>query len=179
MKGINVEIGYVAVETFLTTEKYREWSKLHHVKEVVSLDCALCPNVLDNNNEDDLIYLQNDGFYYDIVNNLDKLISKVQNVKDKQILAVSRNPENDCSNLIIDGRFKFYGYDLLEDDTRISALVNCGGFDKAFNPQDISEYGLIKDFKKAKEVQFLLANEYPYENHVFCTLWAIWKMKDI
>lgn len=50
----------------------------------------------------------------------------------------------------LDKRFKFYGYDLLEDFTSISALTNCGGFDKAFLPKDISEYGLIIDFKKQR-----------------------------
>lgn len=76
----------------------------------------------------------------------------------------------------LDKRFKFYGYDLLEDFTSISALTNCGGFDKAFLPKDISEYGLIIDFKKAKVIQQLLMGKYPYEPHADCTLWAIWRM---
>jgi len=66
---------------------------------------------------------------------------------------------------------------LLEDFTRISALINCGGFDRAFLPKDISEYGLIKEFGKAKQIQSLLADEYPNEEHADCSLWAIWKMK--
>lgn len=172
-----MDIGYVAVETFFPNEKYKEWSKLFHVRDVISLDCALCPSILDENVEDNYIYLQGYVFYNDIVNNLNLLLSKVKDKKDRQILAVLREPKGDCADLLIDERFRFYGYDLLEDFTRISALTNCGGFDKAFLPKDISEYGLIKKFDKAKQIQLLLANEYPNEEHADCTLWAIWKME--
>ncbi|MCR3757464.1 hypothetical protein KYB31_00480 [Clostridium felsineum] len=78
----------------------------------------------------------------------------------------------------MDKRFKFYGYDLIEDSTRISALTNCGRFDKAFSSNDISEFGLIKEYKKAKEIQSLLLENYPDEEHVDCVLWGIWRMED-
>lgn len=172
-----MEVGYVAVETFHTTEKYKEWSKLFHVTEVVSLDCALCPRILKTSVPDDSKYLPSS--YEDILNNLDLLLRIVNDKKDTQILAVINEPDEDSTSLLTDKRFKFYGYDLLEDSTRISALTNCGGFDKAFSPKDISEYGLIKEFDKAKQIQFLLENEYPYENHAFCKLWAIWKMESL
>lgn len=74
-------------------------------------------------------------------------------------------------------RFRFYGYDLLEDSTRISTLTNCGGFDNAFSPEDISEYGLIQEFDKAKQIQLLLVDEYPDEEHADCTIWAIRRME--
>jgi len=170
-------VGYAAVETFFPTEKYKEWSKLFHVREVISLDCALCQSILDEDVEDDYIYLQGYGFYSDILNNLELLLSKVKNKKDRQILAVLRDPKTDCAKLLTDKRFRFYGYDLLEDSTRISALTNCGGFNNAFLPKDISEYGLINEFDKAKQIQLLLADEYPNEEHADCTLWAIWKME--
>lgn len=169
--------GYVAVETFFPNEKYKEWSKLFHVREVISLDCALCPSLLDMDVEDDYMYLQGYGFYNDILSDLYLLLSKVKEKKDIQILAVLREPEGDCADLFKDERFSFYGYDLIEDCTRISALTNCGGFDKAFSPKDISEYGLIKELGNAKKIQLLLASEYPDEEHADCTLWAIWKME--
>lgn len=86
------------------------------------------------------------------------------------------NQKGNCTDIHIDDRFRFYGYDLI-DDVRISALTNCGGFDKAFLPQDISEYGLIKEFDKAKQIQSLLVTEYPDDAHAYCSLWAIWKME--
>lgn len=176
--GIQMEVGYVAVETFHTTEKYKEWSKLYHVRDVVSLDCALCPGILNNSSiQEDFKYLPGYSSYEDVLNNLYLLLSIVSCEKDTQILAVIREPDEDSTNLLTDERFKFYGYDLLEDFTRISAITNCGGFDKAFSPKDISEYGLIKEFDKAKQIQLLLEKEYPDESHASCTLWAIWQME--
>ncbi len=174
-------IGYIAVETIITTEKYRNWCKLFHVKEVVSLDCALCPSILDYKKIEDKKNLFNSYYYWsgygDIVNNLNYLLNKVNGLKDVQILAVIAEPDGDCRNLFFDNRFKFYGYDLLEDGTRVSALNNCGGFDKVFLPEDISENGLIIEFNKARKIQKLLVYEYPDEPHAYCTLWAIWRME--
>jgi hypothetical protein len=171
-----MNIGFIALETFAPTEKYKTWSKLFHVKEIISLDCALCPNIIGDVEEKDYVHLKQDEYYFDISNDLEWLIEKVRGSDDKQILAVIREPEIDCKNIEIDSRFKFCGYDLVEDDTRISALVNCGGFDKAFLPNELSEYGLIEEFEKAKAVQQLLMEKYPYEDHAFCTLWGIWRM---
>lgn len=173
-----MDIGYVAVETFIPNQKYKEWSRLFHIKEIVSLDCALCPRLLkDEIIEDRVRYMNGYGFYSDIVNNLDVVLGMVKDKKEKQILAVLREPKQDCSYITFDKRFKFYGYDLLEDFTRISALTNCGGFDEAFLPNDISEYGLISDFKKAIEIQQSLTEKYPDEDHADCTLWGIWRME--
>lgn len=92
------------------------------------------------------------------------------------LLAILREPEEDCRGIDHPEGFKFYGYDLIEDDTRISALTNCGGFDKAFSASDLSRYGLIEEFRKARDVQLRLLENYPDEAHADCTLWAIWKM---
>lgn len=133
-----MSMGYVAVETFFPTEKYKEWSKLFHIRQVISLDCALCPSILVGDVKDDYRYLHGYDFYNDVLNDLDLLLDKIKGKKDIQILAVLREPKRDCVNILTDTRFGFYGYDLLEDFTRISALTNCGGFNKAFLPIDIT-----------------------------------------
>lgn len=172
-----MNIGFVALETFIPTTKYLEWSKLFQVVEVVSLDSSLCPRIIKDLDEDDREYQQeHGGTYSDIINNLDWLLHKTRNVEDKQVLAVVKEPESDCSVAIHPERFQFCGYDLVEDATRISALTNCGGFDKAFSACEISRYGLIEDFEKAKEIQLRLRAHYPDEEDANCTLWAIWKM---
>ncbi|URZ08615.1 hypothetical protein [Clostridium felsineum] len=149
------------------------------MKEIISLDCDLCPSIVkDRDIESKYRCFQQYGFYYDILNNLNVLLKNVDNREEKQILAVVRKPKYDCSNVLLDKRFKFYGYDLIEDSTRISALTNCGRFDKAFSSNDISEFGLIKEYKKAKEIQSLLLENYPDEEHVDCVLWVIWRMED-
>lgn len=108
---------------------------------------------------------------------MDWLLDKVGTISNKQILAVTRKPKIDCKNVFCDQRFKFYGYDLIEDQTIISALTNCDGFDKAFQKVDVSTYGLIEGFDRAKEVQLKLKEEYPNEDHANCALWGIWRME--
>lgn len=172
-----MNIGFVALETFIPTNKYLEWSKLFQVEEVVSLDSALCPRIIKELDEGDREYQQEHwGTYTDIINNLEWILNKTRNIEDKQILAVVKEPESDCSIAIHPELFQFCGYDLVEDATRISALTNCGGFDKAFSAGDISRYGLIEAFERAKEIQLRLQAYYPDEEHANCTLWAIWKM---
>ena len=68
---------------------------------------------------------------------MDWILKRVEEKLVKQILTIAREPEVDCTHFLNDSRFKFYGYDLIEDSTLISALTNCGGFDKAFLPSDI------------------------------------------
>lgn len=79
---MGMDIGYVAVETFLPTENYKEWSKLYNIREVISLDCALCPIIHDLDVGDDYMYLQGYDYYSDIINNLDFLLSKVKDKND-------------------------------------------------------------------------------------------------
>jgi len=170
-----MNIGFLALETFIPTEKYIEWSRLFQVEEIVSLDCSLCPSVIDIE-AGDMEHLQQEEYYYAIFSNLDWVLQRTRNVKDKEILAVLKEPSEECKDISIHQGFYFCGYDLVEDDTKISALTNCGGFDKAFLPSDLSRHGLIKDFIEAKKVQLLLREKYPEDDHAYCSLWAIWKM---
>ena len=65
----------------------------------------------------------------------------------------------------------------MELQTGVSALVNCGGFDRAFSPAELSECGLLADHARALTVQKRLRAEYPDEHHAHCDLWAVWLMK--
>jgi hypothetical protein len=167
-------IGFVALETFIPTDEYKQWSKLFHLEEVVTLDCALCPSLIVD--VDSIGEFQEQWQLANVFTDLNWVLQKVKDVKDKQILAIIREPEEDCRGIDVPEGFEFYGYDLIEDDTQISALTNCGGFDKTFSSSDLSRYGLIEDFSKAKAVQLRLEENYPDESHANCTLWAIWRM---
>lgn len=199
-----MNMAYVALEIYIPTKGYLEFSKLNHVKEIITLDDMLCPNLIKELTEEDWKHLYRkrrsavldklDGSlskekqslevskrqvvecYFGMFVNLDWLLNKINHIEDKQVLAVSKEPIEDCVKINFDNRFKFYGYDLMDDDCCTSALTNCGGFDEIFSVNDISEYGLIKDFSKARLIQRLLKEKYPYESHANCTLWAIWRM---
>ena len=93
------------------------------------------------------------------------------------VLALMRNPTTAEVGSFADSRFVFRGFDLVELQTGISALVNCDGFDKAFARTELSECGLLADRAKASDVQERLRAEYPHEPHANCDLWAIWQMR--
>jgi hypothetical protein len=172
-----MNIGFAAVETYFPAQNYKEWSKLYQIKEFVSI-CSFCPAVIEITSwvSPYLSYLDP----YWVYNDLDHLLYKVQkiNKNDFQILAVVKEPDTECTYYFEDSRFKFYGYDLIDTTGNISALTNCGGFDKAFSTDDISIYGLIEDFNKVQEVQKELIEKYPEEPHAKCFLWAIWRMDE-
>lgn len=168
-----MDIGFAAVETFTPTQSYIDWSKLHQVREIVSIDSALNPRIIEYS-EDERPYLIWIGDYW-CYKSLDRLLERVRGKKDIHVLALTRNPETDCASFFTDKNIDFMGYDLIED-AGISALTNCGGFDRAFLNSDISVYGLIKDFAKAKEIKQNLLTEYPDESHADCSLWAIWRI---
>lgn len=175
-------ICYVAVERFDSSNKdswfkYIEWSKLYQLKELVSIDSSLCPQVFDPETDDDYRYLVSGEDQYTKYSNLEWLLKRTESIIDKQILAVLYKPDRAYEKLNFDDRFEFCGYDLVEFFSGISALSNCGGFNRAFVDSELSNQGLILNFDRAKEVQELLLIEYPNESHADCDIWAIWKMK--
>lgn len=73
--------------------------------------------------------------------------------------------------------FEFIGYDLIETDGDVSALVNCGGFDETFKPKELNSYGLISEYDRAKEIQTELPKNNPNEHHADCNLFEVWRHK--
>jgi len=76
------------------------------------------------------------------------------------------------------GDFKFVGYDLIEEQTQISALTNCGGFPDVFSNNELNRFGLIDRFHRACPVRRLLAGRHPEEPHAQCELYAIWRLDE-
>lgn len=74
--------------------------------------------------------------------------------------------------------FNFVGYDLIEAQTRISALTNCGGFPDIFRNEELNHFGLIEGFDRALEIKRLLAALHPEETHAQCDMYAIWRLDE-
>lgn len=176
--------GYVVVESFNKDEgeawrKYIEFSKLDHIEEVVTLDCLLCPDITEKDksiNRDVLIY---SNAWYNLVNDLEYIIGNYKLKLNKNILAIWKDPPKNCREKFKNDKFEFCGFDLIDEDSGISAILNCGGFDKVFTNKDISNIGLIQNYGRAKEIQINLENIYPEDEHAFCELIAIWRLKEI
>ncbi len=88
------------------------------------------------------------------------------------VLAVCREPGDDFAPDRVVG-YRFAGFDLI-DETETSALTNCGGFEGAFEPSELTSLGLVADLARAREIQEALPRLYPAEGHAYCALWAVW-----
>lgn len=175
------EFWFVAVERFEPdyTERwvnYVEFARLPQCTEVVSLDNMLCPSIINELNEEDWQHNIHEHFRTKFFRNLDYLCQRVKGYPNVNILSVVFEPQCDMKHSLADNRFTFYGYDLIEEGSGISAINNCGGFEKAFTNAEVSSYGLIENYERAKEIQQQLLVHYPDEIHAYCDLWAIWRL---
>jgi len=173
---------YAALEAFGpqdgdTWQSYVTGSGLKQLIEVVTLDGILCPDIIKELTPEDWEHNVAEDYVYFYFRDLDYLLRRVGDHYGVNILALVRNPDEECNNQFFDERFVFQGYDLVDVGCGNSALTNCGGFDNAFANEELSNVGLLSTLKRAIEVQKLLEKNYPDEPHADCNIWAIWKMK--
>ncbi len=156
--------------------KFIDWSGLAQLREVVSLDLILCPTFFGELTAEDWRHNVQEDFKIILFHDLDHVLCRVAGDDRVNVLALMQNPTDDEISSFTDPRFAFRGFDLVELQTSISALVNCGGFDKAFASTELSDCGLLADHVRALTVQKRLRAEYPDEHHADCDLWAVWQM---
>lgn len=157
---------------------YIKRSGLAHLHEVVGLDVSLCPPVfgpLAGDDWDHLVFGQELSDCFDDLEYLPRRTSSLFDVRRHQILAVAREAsDSDVQSVALEG-FCFKGFELIEEATSISALTNCGAFKGAFEPSDLSTFGLVPLASRACEIRDALASMYPDESHADCAVWAIWR----
>jgi hypothetical protein len=173
---------YTAVQRFDPAcgerwHKFIEWSGLKQLREVVSLDLILCPTVFRELTAEDWRHNVQEDFKTTLFHDLDHVLRRVAWDDRASVLALLQNPTEEELRSFHDARFAFRGFGLVELQTGISALVNCGGFDRAFAPTELSDCGLLADHARALAVQKRLRAEYPDEPHADCDLWAVWQMR--
>jgi hypothetical protein len=172
---------FIATERFdqsegETWQKYFEWAKIPALKEVVSLDACLCARLVKKLLDEDWEHIVNADFRLDYFLHLDYLLSRVRNIKRRNILGLYRNPEAHIAAAPASRDFKFLGYDLIEEQTQISALTNCGGFPDVFSNEELNSCGLIRSFDRASEIKHSLSEKHPEEAHAQCEMYAIWRL---
>jgi hypothetical protein len=158
--------------------KFVGWSGLTHLREVVSLDIMLCPNFFADLTDEDWSHNIQRDYKSDQFHDAEHVRRRV-GTERAHILALLDEPTAEEMTSVDDPRFVFRGFDLLEDFSGISALLNCGGFDRAFLGRNLSDCGLLVEYGEARRVQERLRVEYPDEPHADCRLWAIWQMPRI
>jgi hypothetical protein len=158
--------------------KYVAWSGLGYLVEVVGLDSSLCPCLLEEYVDEDWKHLAFADHVFACFSDLDYAQERNRRSFDPrrhQLLAIAREPtEVEVRQTQVEG-FRFMGFELIEEATSTSALTNCGGFDGAFEPSDLSTCGLIVDAPRAYEVRAALERLFPDENHAHCSVWAVWQ----
>jgi hypothetical protein len=184
-----MNIYYTARETYgegydadvMAWAEYLEWSKLSHLRELVSVDFSLNELLVepDRDNEEDWKYIVLDGDYETgFYTSLDYVLRKMQPKERFNFLAVAINPAEECKDIKLHD-FDFLGYDLLDQEYTHSALSNCGGFDETFLPSDLNQFGLLYNFEKANDIQMRLLKNNPDEHHADTNVIAIWRHKSI
>ena len=171
-------ICYTVLDTFSCDDgdkwdKYIEWSKISHVSEIISLDTMLCPSIIEDYTENDWKYQSEETDIHGLFTSFDYVIQCAKDAKHFQILAVLKEPnsENWKTKLPID--FIFKGYDLIDDETMISALTNCGGFPESFSNSDLNRNGLIQELNNAIDIRNRLKINNPDEAHADCSIYGI------
>jgi len=174
---------FIATERFDPSDgerwqKYCRWAKIPDLVEIVSLDCLLCPRLINEPHGEDWRHVVNEDFRLDYFLHLDYLMQQIEEVVRRNILGVYRNPETHVESPPASGDFRFVGYDCIEEATQISALNDCGGFPDVFANDELNQFGLIQEFDRASEVRRLLAERHPNEHHAQCELYAIWRLHE-
>ena len=158
--------------------EYVAWANLPQLREVISLDGMLCPDVIGELETQDWAYNVHEDYHIFFFRDFEYLRARVRDLAGaKNFLAVCLNPEADVRTWIDDPRFVFAGYDLMDEWTGNSALTNCGGFPDVFENAELSEVGLLQDYARVCMVQQQLLAKYPDQAHTDCDVWAIWKFR--
>jgi hypothetical protein len=160
-------------------QRYCAWAKIPGLTEVVSLDCLLCPRIISEIGEEDWGHIVCEDFRLNYFHHLDFLLKRIATVPRRNGLGVYRNPDTQIDTRPAVGDFDFMGYDLIEEQTQISALVNCGGFPDAFSNNELNQFGLIAGFERACEIQRRLAELHPEEPHAQCERYALWRLNEL
>lgn len=147
--------------------KYVEWSGLTQLTELLSLDPMLCPPALSEIRDDYWPHIVNEDYMLHYFHDLNFLQRQIAGIPRINLLAVMRNPEKEPPQSLAQD-FEFVGYDLLDVDNTASALTNCGGFPAVFRNSELSNHGLLTDFRRAMEVKQLLRSLHHEEPHSNC-----------
>jgi hypothetical protein len=174
---------FIATERFDPSDgekwqKYCDWAKIPGLVEVVSLDSMLCKHLINEFQDEDWSHIVNEDFRLDYFYHLDYLKQRIQNIPRRSILGLYRNPETHIAEAPSSGNFGFVGYDMIEEQTQISAITNCGGFPDVFRNDELNRFGLIDCFDRACEVRRLLAERHPEEPHAHCEIYALWRLNE-
>ena len=146
------DVRYFGADRFFPDNKFKEFlGRQMDAKEIVSFDCCLYE-------------------MYEIESHDSPLSSDTQ-----QIIAVILRPNLEPIEYMETRGFTFCGYDLVEEETLISAITDCDGRFDSIPYEKLTEYGLLPTYKDAVLAQLALVEEEPDEPHAYCIICEVWR----
>ncbi|WP_158859902.1 hypothetical protein [Lunatibacter salilacus] len=163
----------------LTWEEFKVWNGFSQMKELLSLDQFLNPelNILKMGNNDAFSYHEQ-GKRTGLFTSLEYVKGIIGDGENCNLLAVIKEPGESCNELILEG-FEFAGYDLLDTGYGYSALSNLGSILGPVTAEDLNEYGLIQNFSDVKALQAKICNGYRGLQQAETYIMAVWRHKKI
>ena len=152
LRPLEVNLRYFGADRFFPNDKFKEFlGRQMDAKEIVSFDCCLYE-------------------MYEIESHDSPLSPDTQ-----QIIAVILRPNLEPVEYMEKRGFTFCGYDLVEEETLISAITNCDGRFDSIPYEKLTEYGLLPTYKDAVLAQLALVEEEPDEPHAYCIICEVWR----
>jgi len=149
---LETDVRYFAADRFFPDHKFKEFlGRQMDAKEIVSFDCCLYE-------------------MHEIESHDSSFPSDTQ-----QVIAVILRPNLEPVEYMETRGFTFCGYDLVEEETLISAITDFGGGFDSIPYEKLTEYGLLPTYKDAVLAQHALVEEAPDEPHAYCTVYEVWR----
>jgi hypothetical protein len=145
------------------------------VRELISLDTILCPEVPEQLVAEDWEHNVHADYQVRQFHSLPYLTRRVTGIPDVHLLALLPNPEaGEVAALRLPG-FDWAGFEVLDVRGDVSALTNCGGFPEIFAPTELNAVGLLDELARAEAIRRALPTACPGEPHTACDVWAVWR----
>ena len=163
----------------LTWEEFRVWNGFSKMSELLSLDQFLNAELeLFKNDTNQSFSFIDQGRRTGLYTSLEHILDIAGEQEYYNLLAVVRDPKEECSELELDG-FEFAGYDLIDKEYGYSALSNLGSILSPIVATDLNEFGLIQHLYEAKKIQGKISTIYAGLEQAQTIIMAIWRHERI
>lgn len=153
-------------------DKYLSFSQFAHIRELVTLDSIMCPQVITELCDEDWNHNVHEDYRTHLFRNADYLLTRPPvDPRRRQVLAIRERP--DGAEAVPPG-FARCGFDIVDAFNDISCLTNCGPIPEAFAPSQVNDYGLLPDVETARAVRDAMRRLQPEDPHLGqCEVWLI------
>lgn len=163
----------------LTWEEFRVWNGFSEMSELLSLDQFLNGELeLFKKDANQPYSFLDHGRRTGLYTSLEHILDITAGQEHFNLLAVIRDPKEECRELEIDG-FEFAGYDLIDKEYGYSALSNLGSILSPIVVSDLNEFGLIQHLYDAKRIQEKISTIYAGLEQAQTIIMAIWRHERI